>query len=263
MPEKRRLLAGPMRCRFRCQYCFAKSGHYPRQPTYDSRQTYSEFDIIYPACDTELLLEPEWKAKLQHLAGRAGRCTIIRFSTKSVITEEIADDLSAINHSLLHDSKGFLLVGISISTRSRLEEIEPGTANFQQRIAGLGFLASRGIPINVTFRPLLPFIPAAEYSEIAQQTREFTRDYLLGGLYVFKGTPFYDLHIADKHSVISRQVDWLDAKPEWEFIKSADLTQRVAEELSAAGCRPYHSDLELVSHIRTTIALPTLGCVAC
>jgi len=250
---ERRFLAAQASCPLGCAYCFAKSNSYRGQSRQDYSQRSQRFDIIYPACDGELLLEPNYMEKLGTLADTAVRPVILRFSTKVLLAPRVVRRLAQLNHRLTKEGRGSLVVGISFSTASRIEEIEPGTAPFEKRVEGLRRLAESGVPSTVSLRPLLPFLPASEYAEIVGRTSAYASHYLLGDLYVFENTDFYKRHIARKYTLSTRRVDWLPQRPCWTVVESKLLKGQVRRCINRSGSFAYDCDVELLQNLKDDV----------
>lgn len=140
---------------------------------------------------------------------------------------------------------GFLKIGVSITTKSMVEEIEPNTVSYQDRIKMLERIISMEIPSAVTLKPILPFIPIEEYHSIIDDTA-FVGRYLLGSLYVHPDSEFFRHYIKDRYVTKFKEVNWVNDNCKWMSViqhHRIEQLQRYIETKKLAG---FSSDITLI-----------------
>jgi hypothetical protein len=246
---KRRLLSRDRPCPFRCLYCFAEF------PEYTSRELFVAYpridddtEILYPSCDGEFLLQRDPLGAIRTVYENSDRFCIVTFSTKAPVGERLVEQLAVLNAHLFASGRGFIKLSVSITNKSRIAELEPGTASYRDRLLTLERLSIYDLPRSVTLKPLLPFISLNEYKEIVEETRQYTDSYLLGDLYVSTRSPFYANYIDGKYLVEQRSVEWLDEQPCWSVIRAPELQHGIEACISRLGAYAFDCDTGVVQH---------------
>lgn len=156
---KRIMFSASKQCPLGCKYCFAKWDNYPKQLSCNNELNFNKtVNIVYPCCDGEFFLDENWFSFLEGIINKVKKRTIISISTKLIITEDIIKKIADLNKRLLDKRLGFIKIAISISNRSKIQEIEPGTSTFEDRLNSLKLLSKYNIQRSVTLKPILPFI---------------------------------------------------------------------------------------------------------
>jgi DNA repair photolyase len=214
----RKLYSSPRRCSFNCKYCFRTIDDYKNQEIFNSHAFYDGFDIIYPSCDSEIIINKELLDYIEKSI-LVKDYTIISFSTKAKMSNNVIEKINLINQILTNKNKGFIKVSVSITNISMVDELEPFASSFEERIETLKLLNEYRIPNSVILKPILPFIDTEEYMEIIDITSKYTKCFLIGGLYISEGTEFYNQYIKGRYKVVKKNVEWLDSKPEWSYLE--------------------------------------------
>lgn len=189
--------SSPVTCRGGCFYCFAKTDDYVNtshplfQKKFLERFIKDEvINIVYPFCNTDInfISIKELEEIFSTMLSVAhNRTLIVSISTKYLLDSEKICLLSDFNRELLVKSTGFLKVSVSLTNKYSIEEYEPMTSNFHDRVKCASNLKEHGIPTFLLLKPLLPMISVKEYIEILEDFLSVTDAYLvLGSLYVFK-----------------------------------------------------------------------------
>lgn len=176
---------------------------------------------------------------------------IVSFSTKQSLSDEILAYLKSI-HEKLQENGGFLKLGVSITTKSMLEEIEPNTASYQERIEMLKRVVSMKIPSAVILKPILPFISIEEYWSIIDDT-DFVGKYLTGSLYVHPDTDFFKLYIANKYAAEIKKVNWVNSECRWLSIVQDERINEIQRYIEAKGLVEFSSDVALLEALSLTL----------
>ncbi|GAI01245.1 unnamed protein product, partial [marine sediment metagenome] len=101
--------------------------------------------------------------------------TIISFSTKAKMNNNVIEKINLINQNLTNKNKGFIKVSVSITNKSMIDELEPFASSFEERIETLKLLNKYKIPNSVILKPILPFIDVEEYQEIINKASKYLR----------------------------------------------------------------------------------------
>jgi DNA repair photolyase len=200
---KRMLFSAKKKCNFGCKYCFSQLGDYDKY-FYDSKKSYDDYDIIYPACDGEID-SIDFKELLKYIGDRK-KPMIIAISTKSVITDKFLKEFVKVDRALKKNN-GFLKVGITITSKNYLKDFESKAASFKERIDNLKLLKKNDICCGVVIRPIIPFLLEKEFEDIIDNTKNVADYYLLGGLYIFKNSKFYKEHFESFKNLKLSSVD--------------------------------------------------------
>lgn len=228
------------RCRFGCQYCFAGHSQYEGVPSIADAERDPQMakaaEVVYPACDVDLFARRDWNEVLT-------RCLkferSISVSTKAPVTREMALPLARIASQLRR--QGLVLkVGVSVSTKRRIANLEPRTSDYRARIAGLDLLRQHEIETALILRPLLEEVADGEYLEVLDDAAPVVDRVLLGGEWLD----------ADGHrgtgETSSGSVSWLSGAPVWPSRPQEDRIQSMARAAEARGLQAFTSDLQLM-----------------
>jgi len=248
MNESSRVIgtAGRKGCKYGCIYCFTRESSYKRSPRFDVLRTRDlvkislSSQVVQPACDTELLLLPDWKNYLDELVS-TGR--IISFATKSEINGKDLHFLKGINEILMANKK-ILHIGVTIVKLKNWRELEPGAPSPDARIATLRRLWEVGIPTAVLVRPMLPCLLKDEIDELVERTYRFCHGYLSGPLYL---TPSFERYMSRKGislCVTERVARWQEAKPRLRVVECNDLEKHLRDAAEDKGRRLFDNNVE-------------------
>lgn len=238
-------------CRKGCMYCFAKSKSYLNTTSFpvltENSYELNHKATVYPCCDGEILENKNLAIKI--LSKIAENNCIISISTKSNISEEVLDYIARINTKMIEEGRGFVKISISFSCLSLIETIEPGCNSFKERVNLLKLINEQHIPSSVIFKPILPFTSIEEWREIIEKTSIYSNRFLLGGLYVFEDSTFYNKYIKGKYSLNKKIVNWMPGKTEWLYTDSLYLKRSIKKIIMEKNCKPFNCDAELIEDI--------------
>ena len=251
------------RCSSGCKYCFAHQPDYQKFEDF-SNQAYermtSTYNIVYPSCDGEFFNNPNTINQLDLMRKNVlGKNIIFSITTKAILDEEEIKEISRINKEMIEQNKGFIKVSVTISNQSMIQEIEPNTSNFFERIDTLEMLRKYDIPSSVILKPLLPFIDIQEYIDIIRTTLKYTDLYLIGELYININSDFYKKYIKKDYHVDLKTVEWLDNKKMYRVIETTEMQHRIKDWIiglySVKGIKPniFENDTELLLYIKNRI----------
>lgn len=248
----RRLLltVGRKQCPFGCAYCFTDFSQYERPLTVEDVEREPRHlhgvDVLYPACDVDLFALKSWPQILERAVALGPS---ISLSTKAELDHTAVARLrKAVD---LMSSRGRLLkVGVSISTQSRCEELEPHAPAYIQRLQTLNRLSSAGIPTALVLRPLLVDISPSEYESIIEDAAPSISHVLTGPEHL-DDNPTHSRHSAQAPHPPpeKRAVHWAVNAPLWTG-RTAPVQER-AVRLAAAqrGLRVFETDLDLMQDL--------------
>ena len=243
----RKLYSATTPCKAGCKYCFSKwNGVYAEQPQLSIEHICDGAAIIYPCCDGEFFDQLDIIDATKSIMEKMEK-VYVSISTKCAVTDSQLMSIIDLNNFLKNEGKGFVKFSVSISNKSRLSEIEPRTASYEERIDIVRRLVSAGIPSSLTLKPILPFIPDSEYFEILEDFSAVVNRVTVGGLYVCPNTPFYKQYIKDRYSLEKRQVNWLEEKPSWDYVSDLAKITRIKQRATELGMQAYDCDADLVT----------------
>src|ERR1700690_1300735 len=222
-------------CPFGCSYCFATFKAYSRPLSLEAVERdpsqLEGIDVVYPACDIDLFACSDAIDVLERTAA-LGRS--ISVSTKAAISAERTKRIASIAKRMPRGS--VLKIGASFSTKKRLAEIEPRTADYASRIRTLRFLSECGVTTSLVLKPVRAEIPASEYCEIIRDAELFTRMVLVGEEYLDPDGP--DV------SAETRAVTWLPSSPRWPVRATPEQLRVIADYADSRGLECFSSDLQ-------------------
>ena len=240
-------------CKAGCRYCFAKwSNLYKRpEPLLNRDIMDSEEIILYPSCDGEFFDQDEIIKKIKHYS-KSRKKVYVSLSCKVEPTDGQLLQLEKLDKWLRDENKGFVKFAISLSCRTRLSEIEPGTMTYEERLNLARRAYNLGIATSLTIKPILPFISADEYISIIYDFKKYLSHVLVGGLYVDRKSRFYNEYLS-KYPCVKREVNWIEGRPEWDYIESKDTIEKIKHESQKWGIMVFDSDAELVINMRKEV----------
>lgn len=246
----RNLCSALIPCSGGCQYCFAKwDDIYTKQPLLSTvRINENIFSVLYPCCDGEFFEQDNCFSELKKILCNRS-CVCVDISTKRHLKTDEISELIELDRWLKEHKKGFVKFSISISTKSRITELEPNTMNYEERISLANSLKQTNILTTLTIKPVLPFISSDEYCEIVKDFSELISYITIGGLYLNLSSAFYKKYIENKYPCIKRRVSWLDSKPEWFYIEDTEKIIKIKKFASVLGIHVFDSDEELIQSI--------------
>lgn len=235
-------------CSSGCQYCFAKWGNKNTEFLQaDSTQRVEDGTIVYPCCDGEFLRQQRYIECMRDFSHKSKK-VYFSISTKQSIADEEIARIGEFDRELRSTNRGFVKLAISISNISMLEEIEPGTISYLQRLELAEKIQKEGIFFSLTIKPILPFIQTEEYRTIIKDFSRYTKYFLLGGLYVNKETEFYSRYISPNTKIIRRVVSWLPDHPVWDYVEDEAQFRQIREYAEQIGNLIFDSDEQLINY---------------
>ena len=245
----RKLYSANRVCGSNCKYCFANwNDIYIRHSSFNSEPIDDKKAIIYPCCDGEFFMQRISIEEIKRFCEPMDK-VYVSISTKNAMTPEMIQAIVRLNNYLKLNNKGFVKFSVSITTSSRVHEIELNTLSYYERICLLNEFSKTDVPLSVTIKPILPFIPTEEYIKIIDDCSNYVSCVLLGGLYVNKNTGFYKEYIEKKWKTVMRSVSWLPDKPEWEYVFQDDKIREIAQYANTKGISVFESDVELIESL--------------
>lgn len=233
-------------CAGGCKYCFAKwNDIYSRQPTLEKVTINDDCTILYPCCDGEFFDQDEIIAIVKNVSKTAKR-VYISVSTKREMQEKEFENILSLNRWLTETDKGFVKFSVSISTKTKICEIEPNTITYNERISLAKRLRQSKIRSSLTLKPILPFISLQEYIDIIRDFHPYMKDITIGGLYVNPNSEFYKYYIQNNYTYNKRQVCWLDNKPEWFYVEDTEKMKQIRLYASQYSINTFDSDEALI-----------------
>lgn len=177
-------------CEHGCIYCYARPSH-----AYLNLSPGLDFETrLFYKVDAAGLLErelrrPGYRPKLISLGANTDPYQPIERELR--VTRSILEVLQRFQHPLGVVTKGVLVerdidllgpmgraglatVGITLTTLDRAlkRTLEPRAASPQARLRAIRRLTEAGVPVNVMFSPVIPFINDAELEQVLQQARD-------------------------------------------------------------------------------------------
>jgi DNA repair photolyase len=255
MNLKRQLFSSKEKCLNGCLYCFSKWDTFEKQDLFDIEEIKSESKVIYPCCDSELILNANTIDKMFEIAKIRNATTIFSIATKNSIPIEVLELLSITNQRLIDQNLGFIKISVSFSNKSLIGKIEKGTASYSERIDLLENINQKNIPSSVILKPILPFIDTQEYIDIVTDALMFTKCYLLGDLYINTQSNFYKEYLEGRYSHLEREVSWLKRKTRWNVVEDISKKEIIQNHIEALGGKFFDSDIEFLEYINKQLSL--------
>lgn len=249
---KRLMYSGKKKCKANCLYCFAKwdTEDVAFKDFNSALNGGYEDSVIYPCCNAEYVDQEDDLNMLERIASNH---TAISISTKHRIGLPALRQLKRMDEQFRASGKGFIKYSVSLTNKYRIDELEAGTASYDQRIELLHDIYDIGLSTSIIVKPILPFIGVDEYKEIVDDTL-FVGKYLLGDLYVKEGTPFFEKYIKNKYVTSKRNVGWIENHPTWSVVECADTKETLKRYISVKGGQSFESDIEFIRSIEPKAA---------
>lgn len=242
----RNLCSAQIPCSGGCKYCFAKwNDIYVGQPSLETAIIDDNFTILYPCCDGEFFDQHEIISAVKEVSNTAKK-VYISVSTKRKLQRSELNNILSLNQWLTETGKGFVKFSVSISTKSKLNEIEPSTMTYNERLLLAEKLKLSEIWSSLTLKPILPFITVQEYIEIIRDFKPYVNDIAIGGLYVNPTSAFYKDYIQNIYVCDKRQVCWLNDRPEWFYIEDTEKMEQIKLFASQHNMHVHDSDEALI-----------------
>jgi len=242
---ERTLYSPKSKCSGGCKYCFAQwGGQAPEFPLIDAEFAIhrTQKHIVYPCCDGDFVSNTALFESLEKLSEQPN--LVVSISTKQLLSDKTLFFLKRI-HEKLKENAGFLKLGVSITTKSMIEELEPDTAPYQDRVKMLNRIVSMKIPSAVTLKPILPFIPIEEYQSIIDDTT-FAGRYLLGSLYVHPDSKFFRHYIKDRYVMELKEVNWVNDNCKWMSVIQHHRIEQIQHYIEIKKLAGFLSDITLI-----------------
>lgn len=238
------LFSGKNQCPANCAYCFAKWKNYTPQPIIDFWTDNEIAEVVYPCCDSDIEQNDTVLTILWEKAKTLPKL-YISISTKRSINDATLKLYKELDRFLQNDKKGFIKISVSLTTKYKIEELEPGTARYDERKLFFEQLQNYGFHTAIVFKPILPFIDLNEYKEIVD---DFSgcKYFLLGNLYVDEETEFYIKYIQGKYSIENHSVSWLADRPIWKCVVVEEKINHLKEYLNDCSKKFFSNDADLL-----------------
>lgn len=252
----RKFLSASAPCKAGCKYCFAKRSDYLCQSALKVEQENISTDeiILYPCCDGDFFDQMSLVESVKRVANHYKK-VYVSLSSKSYPSDEHIKQLLALNAWLSDREKGFVKFAISLSNRTMISEIEPGTMSYETRVGLAKKIKSTSLPLSLTIKPVLPFISEHEYFSILEDFRPYLDHVLLGGLYVDPTSSFYHDYIQDRYVCVKRNVVWLSDHPDWDYVEDEEQMKRIEQFAKTLGMKVFASDSLVVQSLIKEVEL--------
>ena len=247
--DNRRFFSSIKECKSGCRYCFSKWDNYVKHSRFTC-ETINENDlIIYPCCDGNIFDDCFNKLLADFL--NLKNQIVISISTKNRVSEEQMNELLKINELLKSRNKGFVKLSVSFSCLSMIDSIEQGTLTYAERLSLIKNIIDSGLTYATILKPILPFISVEEYKKIIDDTISLSKNYITGGLYVNRGTIFFDEFDLKKYPVYEKPVSWANGNPSWQYIEDANKKKQICGYISNSGGYFHDSDVDFIKGVIT------------
>ncbi len=239
-------------CPYNCKYCFVEWDKYKKRG--DIRDA-GEIccDIAYPSHDTEFFEIQNFLSILKEMYSKKEGYLITSISSKKSLERGDLAELADFNKELIDNEEGFIKISITFTNKSRIQEIEPGTATYKERVNNLKILSDLDIPRSIIFKPILPFISLEEYKEIIRDTSKYSGLYLLGSLYLEEDSGFFKNYIEGKFQTEEKTLKWMNNKSIKAVKESKELKDQISDIIKEKGLKSFESDRETLKYIKETI----------
>ena len=240
----RRLMSLGEQCPFGCAYCFADFTQYQPPPTLGEVAAEVPLPVsvtaLYPGCDADLFASSRWEAELL-------RCWSLRRSISVATKASLSRRQLAAVSRLAAEMRGegaVLKIAVSISTKRRVPEIEPGASTYEQRLETLRRLGHAGLVTSALLRPLLADVCTEEYEEILRDVAPVTH-------YVVFGDEYLDADPKRRRGSLqvdetARSAAWLEGSPSWPISCVVGRIPRLHRYARALDLNSFDSDLDLM-----------------
>lgn len=237
-------------CSARCKYCYARRSDYIVQPLLGCTQKTVDANkiILYPSCDGDFFNQVDSVKQIEHLSSSYEKI-YVSVSSKTKPNEIQLGELLKLHEWLQKNDKGFVKFAISLSNRSMIDEIEPGTIQYKERLNLAKLVKNIGIPLSLTIKPVLPFIPENEYTSILDDFSSYLKCVSIGGLYVDKSSDFYQQYFSNSAMCIKRKVTWLLNEPEWDYIEDKELMMAISSHAKKINMHVFTSDSDVIQYM--------------
>lgn len=177
-------------CSYSCAFCYVHSS-FTKYPVWSIdeivswlRKHRSEYSIIYISGDTDSFAKPRTADGLELLRRLVELNCDVLFTTRAVLDRSAVSEIKTVN-DLLRQNDLLLIACVSISRLRSAAHIEPRPISMPEiRIDVLRRLKDAGIATVLAMRPFLPIIPAHEYCELVELSRDAV-DAVLGEAWYF------------------------------------------------------------------------------
>lgn len=170
----------------------------------------------------------------------------ISVSTKRNLSVSEIDNILILNKWLTDNQKGFVKFSIALSTKTMIDDIEPGTMSYSERVSLIKQLNQNSIRVSLTLKPILPFVPLQEYLDVIEDFKPYINHIAIGGLYLNPISAFYKKYIKDKYICKKRTVSWLNSHPEWYYIEDEEKIKQIESFSNKNNIQIFKSDEELI-----------------
>lgn len=246
------------RCPLGCIYCFASEDDYDPPMTLRSGASYEaltdldQHTLVQPACDTELLLDETQGLDILHSLVKLRKD--VSFATKLIPSGGTLRELGKIAEALRRQGN-ILSVSVSIPCLASARMIEPHAPPPAARIQTVRRLNCANVHCIVAIRPLLPFVPFEEISEIVDRTWPWCNGYTTGPYYFKRGDKSLlsaaQLLLTSQTSSAG-SIDWLSDSQNWEKLESPGMELALGRYIAEhTMCKLYKSNIEAVYSVKT------------
>lgn len=252
----RKFLSASAPCKAGCKYCFAKRDDYLRQPVLRIEQENISTDeiILYPCCDGDFFDQTSLIESVKKFSDHYKKI-YVSLSSKIYPSAEQMKQLLDLNAWLSNQEKGFVKFAISLSNRTMISEIEPGTMSYETRVSLAKNIKSTGLPLSLTIKPVLPFISEHEYFSILEDFHPYLNHVLIGGLYIDQTSSFYRDYIQGRYMCTKRNVMWLSDRPDWDYVEDGEQMKKIEQFAKTLGMKVFTSDSLVVQSLIKEVEL--------
>lgn len=252
----RKFLSASAPCKAGCKYCFAKRDDYLRQPVLRIEQENISTDeiILYPCCDGDFFDQTSLIESVKKFSDHYKKI-YVSLSSKIYPSAEQMKQLLDLNAWLSNQEKGFVKFAISLSNRTMISEIEPGTMSYETRVSLAKNIKSTGLPLSLTIKPVLPFISEHEYFSILEDFHPYLNHVLIGGLYIDQTSSFYRDYIQGRYMCTKRNVMWLSNRPDWDYVEDGEQMKQIEQFAKTLGMKVFTSDSLVVQSLIKEVEL--------
>lgn len=237
----RKLCPAKLPCSAGCKYCFSTWSSYQKNAQNEDVEQGVKGVVIYPCCDGDYFMQSGMDETIRRYAEQYQHICI-SISSKLEPSREALKSLFSLNDWLVSTGRGMVKYAASFSTISMIGEIEPNTMSDEKRYQIASEFKENGIPVSLTLKPVMPFIPGEEYCSIIKKYSELTKYVVSGGLYINKDTDFYKSYIMNRYPITKRRVTWLPDKPLWDYLDPREQMEQIEKYCFARDIALFESD---------------------